>query len=162
MKISLVYAQSDNGVIGRDNGLPWHQPADLKRFKTLTTGHTIILGRKTFESIGRPLPNRRSIVLTRDPSFGGEGFDVAASLDEALGMVERESEVFIIGGAEVFTHALRYATTIYRTMVHTIVEGDVSIPPLDSAKWKVVDAVHYAADEHNEHRMTFEVLTRGD
>lgn len=160
MSISLIYAQSDNGVIGSNNDLPWHQPADLKRFKKITTGHTIIMGRKTFESIGRPLPNRRSIVLSRDPSFVREGVDVAISFDDALAKARNEPEVFVIGGAEVFQQALPHARTVYRTTVHAIVDGDVTIPPLEREHWQLVDTVSRGADDDNEYAMTFEVFRR--
>src|SRR5688572_9779145 len=106
MRLSIIVAMSENRVIGRNHRLPWHLPADLKRFKQLTTGHTIVMGRKTFESIGKPLLNRRNVVLTRDGNFRAPGVEVAHELDEAIALAKDDSEVFVIGGAEIFRDAL--------------------------------------------------------
>ncbi len=124
MKISLIVAVSRNGVIGKDNKLPWHLPEDLKRFKALTMGHPIIMGRKTFESIGKPLPGRTNIVITHQKNFAYYGATTTPSLDEALRMTEKEGEVFVIGGAQVFKHALPAADKLYLTLIDRDVEGD--------------------------------------
>lgn len=160
MRVSLVLAQAENGVIGAGGGLPWHLPADLRHFKALTSGHTIIMGRKTYESIGRPLPNRRSIVVTRDPGYSADGIHVTHSLEEALALAGDDDEVFVIGGAELFREALPRAHRIYRTVVHGTVEGDVSIDAPPEAHWRVTERTHRPADAANPHAMTFEVLER--
>lgn len=121
--VSLIVAVSRNGVIGKDNKLPWHLPEDLKRFKALTMGHPILMGRKTFESIGKPLPGRTNIVITHQKDFAG-GTLTAASLDDALKITEKEEEVFVIGGAQIFKHALPAADKLYLTLIDREVEGD--------------------------------------
>lgn len=139
MKLSLVVAISENKVIGRDNKLPWHLSADLKRFKNLTTGHPIIMGRKTYDSIGRALPNRTNIVITRDKDYQVEGIHVAHSLDEALEIAKNSpgsEESFVIGGAQIFTEALPFADKLYLTIIHKNVEGDVYFP--DYSMFKTV------------------------
>ena len=166
MKISLLVAVAENRVIGRDGGLPWHLSADLKRFKKLTLGHAVIMGRKTFESIGRPLPRRRSIVLSRDPSYAPEGAEVAGSLDEALALAagedEDEDEVFVIGGGSVFAAALPKADRLYLTRVHAEVSGDVLFPDLDLGSWKLRSEERHAADERHDHAFSFLVYDRGE
>ena len=158
MRISLLLAMSENRVIGRDGGLPWHLSADLKRFKKLTLGHVVIMGRKTFESIGRPLPRRRSIVLSRDPAYAPEGAEAAASLDEALARAADEDEVFVVGGAGVFAEALPRADRLYLTRVHAEVEGDVVFPELDLGAWTLLSEERHEADERHEHAFSFLVL----
>lgn len=155
--IALIFAESENGVIGRDGGLPWHLPADLKRFKALTTGHTLVMGRKTFESIGRPLPHRRSIVITRNPALRIDGVDVAHSLDEALALAT--GDVFVIGGAAVYRMALPRADRVYRTVVHAEIEGDVRLG-WDRAGWRRVRHESQDADPRHVYPLTFEVWER--
>ena len=133
MIISLVVARADNGVIGRDNALPWRIPADLAHFKRLTLGKPIVMGRRTFESIGRPLPGRLNIVLTRDPNWQAEGVTVAAGLAEVL--AGDVPEIAIIGGAQVYAEALPLATHVHLTEVHDAPEGDTWLPPFDPATW---------------------------
>lgn len=132
MAPTLILARADNGVIGRDGGLPWHLPADLKRFKTLTMGHAMIMGRKTFESFPAPLPGRRHIVLTRDPEWRAAGAEVAHSVTDALALAGEDA--FVIGGAEVFALFLDRARRIELTEVHTDADGDVSVPAF--AGWR--------------------------
>lgn len=160
MKVSLIVARSDGGVIGRGNALPWHLPADLLRFKALTTGHTIIMGRRTYESIGRPLPDRRSVVISRNPEYAPEGVDTVGSLEEALLTAQDDDEAFIIGGAEVFREALPLADRLYLTVVHAEVEGDVSFPAIDVRNWRLVEREAHDADERNPHAYTFERYER--
>lgn len=161
MTISLIAAVSENGVIGRGNALPWHLSSDLKRFKRLTTGHPVIMGRKTFESIGRPLPNRRTIVVTRDVSFNGGEFTVANSFEEALELTRGEEEVFVIGGEEVFRRALPLADRLYLTVVHAEVSGDATFPPLEAAEWTLVQAERHTAGQQDDYDHTFQVWERG-
>ncbi|NNG17389.1 MAG: dihydrofolate reductase [Gemmatimonadales bacterium] len=146
MALSLLVAMAENGVIGRDNALPWHLPNDLKRFKALTTGRSILMGRRTFESIGRVLPERRTIVITRNPDFRAPGAEVAHTLDDALALTEGEDEVFVVGGAELYRSALVQAERIYLTMVHASVEGDVRFPAWNHSHWRLVEFVRYGAD----------------
>lgn len=156
MKLSIIVAVADNGVIGRANALPWRLPDDLKRFKRLTMGHTLIMGRKTFEAIGRPLPGRRMIVLTRNSAFRPAGATVAPDLAAALAMVADEEEAFIVGGADVYHAALPHADRIYLTRVHATVTGDVTFRPLDNDQWELIDAVHHPADTRHRYAFTFE------
>ncbi len=138
MVVSIVVAISENRVIGKNNQLLWHISADLKRFKKLTTGHTVIMGRKTFESIGQPLPNRLNIVISRGEGAKFDGCTAAKSLAEALEIAPADDEVFIIGGGEVYRQALPIAERIYLTMVHASYEGDTFFPALNPNEWKVV------------------------
>jgi dihydrofolate reductase len=160
MILSCIAAVADNGVIGRGNGLPWRLSADLKRFKQLTTGHTLIMGRKTFESIGKPLPNRTSIVLTRDRGYRAPGAIVVHDLNEALERCKGEQEVFVIGGAAVFREALPRVTRLYLTRVHADIEGDVHFPEVNLEAWERLEQVSLPADEKNNYPTTYEVYVR--
>ena len=158
--ISLIVAVAENGVIGSKNGLPWHLPADLKKFRQLTTGHAIIMGRKTWESIGRPLPERRMIVVTRDPAkLAGAPVEAFASLEAALAAAG-EGEVFVIGGGEVFREALPRAGRVYLTRVHAEIPGDVTFPDLAESEWREVSREDHGADEKNPYSYTFLVYER--
>ena len=164
MIISLIVAAAENGVIGKDNKLPWHLPDDLKRFKELTKGHTIIMGRKTYESIGRPLPDRRNIVLssTMKPI---EGAEVSSDIDALLSMLDtslpEDEEVFIIGGSDLFNQWLEdrftpiVASRVYLTRVHADIEGDAIFPDLDGDQWQEVEQIEHAADDKHEHAFSF-------
>jgi dihydrofolate reductase len=147
--LSLLVAVSDNGVIGQDNDLPWHLPKDLQWFKRLTVGRTVIMGRKTFESIGRPLPNRRTIVLTRNDAFRPEGVDTARTIDKAMALAESEAEVFVVGGAAVYHLAFPRAQRLYLTRVRANIEGDVQFPEWHPEEWRLVwEEAHEADDRH--------------
>jgi dihydrofolate reductase len=161
--VALIVAVSENGVIGRDNQLPFRLREDLRRFRRLTLHHTIIMGRATWESIGKPLPGRSSIVLSRDRSYRAPGAAVAATLEEALGMAssgERIDRVFVIGGASVYAAALPVADELFLTRVHAEVEGDVHFPLFEQEDWRVVSAERTEKDEHNEFETTFYHLRR--
>lgn len=150
--ISFVVARADNGVIGRDNALPWHLPADLRHFKRLTVGKPVVMGRRTFGSIGRPLPGRHNIVLTRDPDWRAEGVTVVANLAEAIAAAgldpkTRADEVMIIGGAAVYADALPVATRIYLTEVHDAPQGDTVLPAFDPARWRETAREDHPAEE---------------
>ena len=149
-----------NRVIGRHNALPWRLPADLRRFKTLTMGHPLILGRKTFQAIGRPLPGRRCIVLTRDRSFAATGVEVALSLDEALALTAGDTECFIAGGGQVYQHALAIADRIYLTVIEETFTGDVRFPHLDARSWHLVESTRRAADSSNPFPHSFHLYER--
>jgi dihydrofolate reductase len=138
-RLSLIVARADNGVIGRDNDLPWRLPADLKHFKRLTVGKPIIMGRKTFESIGKPLPGRHNIVVTRNAAWQAQGVTVVPNLAEAIAAAgftpgARPEEIMVIGGAEIYAQALLFADRIYLTEVHAAPEGDTHFPALDD-RW---------------------------
>jgi dihydrofolate reductase len=159
MTVSLVAAMARNRVIGRGNALPWHLPADLRRFKALTTGHAVVMGRKTFDAIGRPLPGRQNIVITRQPSFSPGGVEVARSLPDALARARGE-EVFVIGGGEIFEQALPLADRVYLTVVDDEIEGDVWFPELDDEAWRVTHDEPHPADERHAQAYRFLVCER--
>ena len=138
MDISIIVAVAENNVIGNDNQLIWHIPGDLKRFKALTMGHHIIMGRKTWESIGRPLPGRTSVVVTRNKNYQAEGAQVVHSLDEAIKFASADGEVFIVGGEELYRQALPLANKLYLTRVHRSYKGDVCFPELSPDEWQEV------------------------
>jgi dihydrofolate reductase len=151
-EIVFVVARADNGVIGRDNALPWHLPADLRHFKRLTVGKPVVMGRRTFQSIGKPLPGRHNIVLTRDPDWRAEGVTVVDNLAEAIAAAgldpkTRAEEVMIIGGAAVYADALPFATRIYLTEVHDTPAGDTVLPALDPARWRETTREDHPAEE---------------
>jgi len=157
--IRLVVAASENGVIGKDNTLIWRLPADLKWFKESTTGFPIIMGRKTFESVGRPLPNRRNIVITRDTSYSREGIEVVNSTDEALAICAQEERVSVIGGGEIYRVFMNMADELYLTRVHQDFEGDTYFPD-PGAEWELVSEVKNDPDEKNKFPFSFMVYRK--
>ena len=159
MRISLIAAASENNVIGHKNSLPWHLPDDFKFFKEKTDGHPVITGRKNFESMGRPLPSRRNIVITRQPNYTAEGCDVVSSLEEALELAKEneDEEIFIIGGGQIYNISMEVANRIYLTRIHAEIEGDVFFPEIDEDVWGVTDQVEHPKDEKHEH--SFTILT---
>jgi dihydrofolate reductase len=158
MTVSAVVAMATNGVIGRDGRLPWHLPADLKHFKALTWGHFLLIGRKTFESIGRPLPGRTSVVITRQAEYlVPEGVVVARSLEEALRHCQGQEEVFVIGGAEIYREALAVLDRLYVTLVHANAEGDTRFPPVDWTNWRLVQDERHEADQDSELAYSFQL-----
>ncbi|MBD0376354.1 MAG: dihydrofolate reductase [Flavisolibacter sp.] len=160
--LSLLVAASENNVIGKDNKLPWHLPNDLRYFKNLTWGMPILMGRKTFESIGRALPGRKNIVITRRSDWRGVGVSVVHSIEEAVKMANEDDvkEIFIIGGAEIFNSALPQANCIYLTRIHDYFEGDVFFPPLSTSEWTLTQSHTHSADEKNQYAHTFQVWRR--
>ncbi|SHL06058.1 dihydrofolate reductase [Fibrobacter sp. UWEL] len=161
MLISAIVAISENNVIGRDGHLPWHLSADLKRFKAITTGHSIVLGRKNYDDIGRPLPNRTNYVLTRNASFEAPGCIVCNSLDAAIKAAEvaGETECFIIGGAAVYGEAMPLVKKLYVTRVLAQVQGDVFFPDWGEG-WRKVSEEHFGIDEKNDYETSYEVWER--
>jgi dihydrofolate reductase len=151
---------AENGVIGRENTIPWHLPADLNRFRQRTTGHHIIMGRTTFESIGRPLPGRTSIVITHTLDFDPEGAHAAPNLDNALRLAEADDEVFVIGGAQIYRLALPRADRLYLTIVHAAVPGDTYFPPFDPDDWRLVEDERHAADDRHAYPYSFRTYER--
>jgi dihydrofolate reductase len=162
MVVSLIVAVSENGVIGRDGGLPWHLPRDLRHFKSTTMGHHLIIGRRTWDEVGKPLPGRTMVVITRSRRFEAEGAIVVHSLEDALEVAGNDDEVFVGGGAHVYRMALErdLVDRLYITRVHVEVEGDTILPEIDLAGWELVFEEHHEADERNEHACTFEVYDR--
>jgi dihydrofolate reductase len=160
MLISIVVAMARNGVIGRDNQLPWHLPDDLKHFKALTLGKPILMGRRTFESIGRPLVGRTNLVLTNDRGFCAPDVRPVGSIDEAFEAVPGEAELAVIGGASVYQSMLPFARRIHITWVEAQVEGDTRFPEFDLAQWRVVTRRELPADEQHAYALTFETLER--
>ncbi len=162
MKLSIIVAVAENGVIGHNNQLIWHLPEDLKMFKRLTSGHPIIMGRKTFESIGKPLPNRTSIIITKNPDFQIEGCITVHSLEEAIEAANEieENEAFIIGGAEIYRLALPFADTIYLTEVHHTFEGDTFFPAIDKDIWEEVNRTDHDIDEKHLYKYSFVELEK--
>ena len=162
MKISLIAAMADNGVIGRNNRLPWRLSADLQRFKALTMGKPIVMGRKTWESIGRPLPGRTNIVVTRDVGYRAEGCVVVHSVDQALEVAAGSDEVMVIGGANLYQQLLDRADRLYLTQVRADVEGDAWFPEFDRAQWREVERESHSRDEKNEYDYAFVTLERSE
>ena len=162
MRVCAIVAVAENGVIGKDNALPWHLPADLKYFRSVTTGHPIILGRKNYQSIGKPLPNRTNIVLSRDAGFEAPGCLRAGDLQEALEIARSTGaqDCFVVGGAEVYRQALPLCSRLYLTQVHAEISGDVYMPELGEG-WEQVSCEYHAADEKNSLAFSFILLERG-
>jgi dihydrofolate reductase len=146
MQLSLIVAYAQNRVIGRDNTLPWKLPSDLAHFKRTTLGHPIIMGRKTWESLGRPLPGRRNIVLSRDAGFHSQGAECATTLAQALDLVKNVEQAFVIGGAQIYQLALPFADQVIATEVLQDIEGDAFFAPLDSAQWLEVSREPHPAE----------------
>ncbi len=157
MIISIVVAADENDGIGKNNTIPWRLPADLQRFKTLTMGHHLVMGRLTYESIDFPLPGRKTIVLSRNPDFQLEGSQVANSLQKSLQLAldAREKEIFVIGGAEVFSEAMEIADHLYFTRVHCTVEVDTRFPSINRDCWSLLCEQFFPADEKNQYPYTF-------
>lgn len=155
-----VVAVSDNGVIGRDNRLPWHLPDDLRRFRSLTMGHALLMGRRTFESIGRPLPGRRNLVLTRDPGWRAAGCEAVPTPAAALAAVGVEGRLFVIGGASVYLACWEFVARIELTEVHATIAGDTRLAGFDRAGWREVFREHHAADARHEYPFSFVTLAR--
>ncbi len=153
--ISLIVAASANNVIGAQGELPWRLSDDLRRFKEVTMGKPIVMGRKTWDSIGRPLPGRQNIVITRQDDFAAEGCDVVGSVDEALSATGDAAEVMIIGGSQVYALFLPRADRLYLTRVHAQIDGDAFFPAIGESEWRLVREEHHAADERNEHAFSF-------
>lgn len=163
MIISFVVATSINNAIGKGNQLLWHLPADLKFFKSVTMGHPVVMGRKTFESIGRALPGRKNVVITRDPLYNQDkkhDLLVVASVEEALEKLKGEEQVDVIGGGEIYKQTMDIVNVIYRTLVHTVIDGDVYFPEIDENKFELVWEEKHFADEKNKFDYTFQKFVR--
>ncbi len=159
-RISIIVAMSRNRVIGADNAIPWHLPEELKRFKRITLGHHIIMGRKTWDSIGRPLPGRTTVIVTRQRGYSASGAIIAHSLDEAIAACGDDSEIFVIGGAELYAQALPRAGRLYLTTVDAEIAGDTVMPGFDAAEWREVSSESSAADERHQYSFRCAVYER--
>lgn len=158
--ITIIAAAGENNELGKDNDLVWHLPDDFKRFKQLTTGHCIIMGRKTFESFPKPLPNRTHLVITRNETYHKEGAVVVHSLDEALVKSSGDVQPFIIGGGEIYTMGMQVADKIELTRVHGTFEADTFFPDIDSAAWELISKVRHEKDERHNYPFTYETWVR--
>lgn len=159
-RVSLIVAMAKNRVIGVNNTLPWHMPADLKHFKSLTMGHHIVMGRKTHESIGKPLPGRTSVVVTRNAGYSAPGVIVVNSLEQALAACGDDDEIFVIGGAELYRQAIKFANRIYLTEIDADISGDAHFTGFDSVSWQEIARESHAADEKNAHPCHFVVYDK--
>jgi len=166
VRVSLIWAMADNGVIGLDNGLPWRLPVDMKHFMTTTLGKPVVMGRKTLESMKSPLPGRSNIVLTRDPSWQRDGVQVVRDLPAAMALAEQQGlidgvdEAMVIGGAEIYALALPIAERLYVTRVHAQPAGDVYFPPIDLTAWRLLSQQQHQADERHSASCSIEVYER--
>jgi dihydrofolate reductase len=160
MIISIIVAIAENNGIGKNNQLLWRLPADMKHFKDTTTGHTVIMGRKTFDSLGKPLPNRRNIVISRNTSLDIPGAEVVSNLESAIALCDEQEEVFIGGGAEIYKMAMDITDKIYLTVVKGTFDADTFFPPIDPDLWKETERLSFEPDEKNAWGYTFSTLVR--
>ena len=160
VRVSIIAAMAENRVIGVNNTLPWRLPADLRHFRRVTTGHHVIMGRRNYESIGKPLPDRTNIVVTRNPSYRAPGCLVKHSVEDALRSAQNDPEVFVIGGAEIYRQALDRADRLYLTLIHAEVQGDTYFPPIDEKHWREISRERHEPDGKNPHACTFLVYDR--
>jgi dihydrofolate reductase len=157
--ITIVVAIAQNHAIGKNNQLLWNLPKDLKHFKDITTGHTVIMGRKTYDSVGKPLPKRRNIIITRQ-DIAIEGCEVVPSIEDALALCADEEEVFIVGGAEIYRQSMHLTNRIYLTIVKKDFEADSFFPPIDDKEWKTIEKEDFEPDEKNPLPLSFITLER--
>ena len=162
MKISMIAAMAHDRVIGKDNQMPWHLPADLAHFKRVTLGKPVLMGRKTFESIGRPLPGRRNLVISRNPGYQAEGIEVVGSVEAARALLASSAveELMVIGGGHLYAEMLPSADRLYLTQIDLAVEGDTRFPAFDDGQWQRIDCESHPADEKNPHPYRFESWQR--
>ncbi len=158
--LSLVVAVGENNEIGKAGRMPWHLPADLRHFKALTLGKPVIMGRRTFEAIGKPLPGRRNIVVSRKPGYNAPGCEVTQSFTDALVLAVGVAEIMVIGGGEIYREALLRAQRIYLTRVHALFEADTFFPAIDPSEWRQIVREEHAADARNAHAYSFITLER--
>lgn len=158
----MIAALAKKQVIGKNNLMPWHMPADLAHFKRVTLGKPVLMGRKTFESIGRPLPGRRNLVISRNPDYQAEGIEVVCSVEAALALLAGSSveELMVIGGGHLYAEMLPSADCLYLTRIDLAVEGDTRFPAFDDGQWQRVDCESHPADEKNPHPYSFEIWQR--
>ncbi len=160
MRLSIIVAMDDNQLIGKDNALPWHLPADLGYFKKTTTGKTVLMGRKTYESIGRPLPNRRNVIVSRNVDFQAKGCEVVGSINAALELAKNDDEVMIMGGASFYEQMLPDVDRLYITQIEGKYEGDAHFPIFDRSEFAESFKESHQPDEKNKHTYHFTILDR--
>lgn len=162
MKIAQIVAISENNAIGKDNDLIWRLPADLKHFKAITMGHCMLMGRKNYESIGRPLPGRTTIIVTRDKDYRQEGCHVVNTITDGLSLARKleEKELMVIGGGEIYEQTLLYTDKVYLTLVHEVFEADTFYPSLENHNWVEIAVEKHLADDKNKFDYTFKTLVR--
>lgn len=160
MKLSIIAAMSQNRVIGKDNQLPWHIPADFKHFRDITMGKPILMGRKTYESIGKPLPGRTNIIITNNPDYRAEGCIIVHSIEDALDKAKDNEEVMIIGGASFYEQTLTMASRLYLTIIHEDFDGDAWFPEIDDKDWLETERTDNEPDENNPYPYSFVTLQR--
>lgn len=153
--VTIIAAIAKNNALGKNNQLIWHLPADLKRFKQVTSGHHVIMGRKTFESLGKPLPNRTTIIITRNKNFTAKGCIVVNSLTEALVEANKDSNPFILGGAQIYAQAMEVADILDLTFIHHEFEADAYFPKIDKSSWKETSRIDFTADDKNKYDYSF-------
>lgn len=158
--ITVIAAVAENNALGKENQLLWHLPDDFKRFKTLTSGHYIIMGRKTFESFPKPLPNRTHVIISRQANYHPEGCIVVKSLEQAIEACPKTEEVFIIGGGEIYQQSIAVADKLDLTKVHASFEADTYFPEVDLSQWQLVFEEHHPKDERHDYAFTFQTFTR--
>jgi dihydrofolate reductase len=158
--IIQIAAASENNVLGKDNKIVWHLPDDYKRFKAITTGHYIILGRKTYESLGKPLPNRPHIIVTRKKGYKIEGCQTANSIEEAIKLAPKNENVFVIGGGEIYQQALHLTDKIELTRVHATIEGDTFFPEIRNDEWQLIKEEYHPKDEKHALDFTYQTFIR--
>jgi dihydrofolate reductase len=158
--ITVIAAVAENNALGKENQLLWHLPDDFKRFKTLTSGHYIIMGRKTFESFPKPLPNRTHVIISRQANYQPEGCIVVNSLEQAIEACPKTEEVFIIGGGEIYRQSIAVADKLDLTIVHASFEADTLFPEIDLSQWQLVFEEHHPKDERHDYAFTFQTFTR--
>jgi dihydrofolate reductase len=160
-QLSMIVATADNGIIGNDNQMPWHLPADLAYFKKVTLGKPIIMGRKTFESIGRPLPGRRNIVISRNGQYNATGVECVTSVEAALELVNDVEEIMVIGGGAIYQHCMPFATRLYVTHIKADIAGDTQFPQFDTAvEWQKTSGDLFQADDKNNYDLDFCIYQR--
>ncbi len=160
MRLSIIVAMDDNQLIGRDNALPWRLPADLGYFKKTTTGKTVLMGRKTYESIGKPLPNRRNVIVSRNSEFKAEGCEIVDSIDAALNLAKNDNEVMVMGGASFYEQMLPSADRLYITRIDGKYDGDAHFPKFNIEEFIEVSRESHSPDEKNPHTYHFTILDR--
>ncbi|MDA3952238.1 MAG: dihydrofolate reductase [Bacteroidales bacterium] len=158
--LSIIVAVAENNVIGRDNDLIWHLPRDMKHFKETTTGHHVIQGRKTFESCGKPLPNRTNVIITRDKNYTAEGCVIVHSLEDAIEEAKNDSEAFIIGGGKIYEQSMSLVDRIYLTKIHHVFDGDTFFPEINVDEWTEIDRRDFEPDEKNKYAFTILTLDK--
>ena len=158
--ITMVAAIAENNALGKDNDLLWHLPDDFKRFKQITSGHYIIMGRKTFESFPKPLPNRTHVIITRQKNYHPEGCIIVDSMEKAIEACPKDETIFIIGGGEIYTLGMDFADSIELTRVHENFEADTFFPEIDNTKWKLTSEEHHPADERHKFNFTYQTFLK--